>query len=81
MISLLSADYGTTATALVWSIFLMSKHSHVQNRLKKELSQCDQQHLSVEQLNSLVYLDCVILKELRFAPPTLGTLRTVMADD
>ncbi len=47
--SLLSADYGTTATALVWSIFLMSKqHSHVQNKLEKGLSQYDQQHLSVE---------------------------------
>ena len=81
MISLLSAGYGTTATALVWLIFHLSKHPTVQNKLKKELHQYGQQRLSPEQLDSLVYLDCVLRESLRFTPPNPGTLRTLVADD
>ena len=59
----------------------MSKHPNVQNKLKKELSQYEQQRLSVEQLDSLIYLDCVVREILRFIPPAIGTLRTLMTDD
>ena len=81
MLSFLSAGYSTGATALVWFIFLMSKHPHVQTKLKKELSQYDQQRLSMEQLDSLVYLDCVFRELFRFVPPVAGTLRTLIVDD
>jgi len=81
MLSLLSAGYSTTSTSLVWFIFFMSKYSHVQNKLKKELSQYDIQHLSLEQLDSLIYLDSVIREIFRFLPPVSGTLRTLTTDD
>lgn len=81
MLLLLSAGYGTTSAALVWFIFLMSKYLHVQNKLKKELSQYDHQRLSMEQLDSLVYLDSVLRELFRFVPPVMGTLRTLIADD
>ncbi len=81
MLSFLSAGYATTSTSLVWFIFLMSKHPNVQNKLKKELSQNDLQRLSIEQLDSLVYLDCVLRELFRFVPPVIGTMRTLLVDD
>jgi cytochrome P450 len=81
MLSFLSAGYSTTSTALVWFIFLMSKHSHVQNKLKNELSQYNTQRLSIEQIDSLIYLDCVLREVFRFVPPVIGTFRTLVADD
>ncbi|CAF5034978.1 unnamed protein product, partial [Rotaria sp. Silwood1] len=81
MLSFLSAGFSTTSTALAWFIFLMIKHPHVQNKLKKELAEYNYQRLSMEQLESLIYLDCVFRELLRFVPPALGTLRTLVADD
>jgi cytochrome P450 len=81
MLLFLAAGYSTTSTALVWFIFLMSKHPHVQNKLKKEISQYDVQHLSIEQLDSLIYLDSVLREVFRFVPPVIGTVRTLIADD
>ena len=81
MLLFLSAGYGTTSTVVVWFIFFMSKYPNIQNKLKKELSQYDQQRLTIEQLDSLVYLDCVLREVLRFVPPAIGTLRTLVADD
>jgi len=81
MLLFLAAGYSTTSTALVWFIFFMSKYSYVQNKLKKELSQYDQQRISVEQLDSLIYLDSVVRELFRFVPPAIGTVRTLIVDD
>ena len=59
----------------------MSKHPNVQKKLKKELSQYEQQRLSVEQLDSLIYLDCVVREVIRYTPSVVGTARTLMTDD
>ncbi|CAF3951719.1 unnamed protein product, partial [Rotaria sp. Silwood1] len=37
--------------------------------------------LSLERLDSLIYLDCVINEVLRFSPPVDGTVRTLTVDD
>ncbi|CAF1016452.1 unnamed protein product [Rotaria sordida] len=41
----------------------------------------NRQDLSLDRLDSLVYLDCVINEVLRFSPPSIGTLRTLTIDD
>ncbi|CAF1054011.1 unnamed protein product [Adineta steineri] len=81
MLSLLSAGYSTTSTSVVWFIFFMSKSCNVQKKLKKEISQYDHQRLTIEQLDSLVYLDCIIRELFRFIPPIVGTVRTLINDD
>ncbi len=81
MLSFLSAGYSTTSSTLVWFIFFMSKHSNVQNKLKKELSQYEHQRLSIEQLDKLVYLDVILRELFRFVPTIMGTLRTLIDDD
>jgi cytochrome P450 len=52
MLSFLSAGYSNTASVLVCFIFLMSKHSRIQKKLKEELEQYGRQRLSIEQLDS-----------------------------
>ncbi|CAF2844304.1 unnamed protein product [Rotaria sp. Silwood2] len=81
MLLFLVAGYETTASAVAWFIHLLSKNSRVQRKIKAELAQNTQYKLSIDQLDSLVYLDCVIEEVLRFVPPTNGTTRTLTTDD
>lgn len=59
----------------------MSKHPEIQSKIKKELAEYNLQYLSIEQVDSLVYLDCVLHEVLRFAPIALGSMRTLTVDD
>ncbi|CAF1319410.1 unnamed protein product [Rotaria sordida] len=59
----------------------MSKNPRVQTKIKAELGDNKQQYLSIEQLESLEYLNCVIQEVLRFAPPSIATTRSVTIDD
>jgi cytochrome P450 len=78
----LVAGYETTSTALSWFIHLMSKNPRVQQKIKAELMKdSENQQLTLDRLDSLVYLDCVIKEVLRLSPPAYGTLRTVMMND
>jgi cytochrome P450 len=81
MLSFLTSGSGPVSTALAWFIHLISKHPRVQSKIKRELAEHNIQHVSVEQLDLLVYLDCVLLELFRFAPPLHSSLRTVTVDD
>src|SRR5690242_15130516 len=81
MLTFLVAGYSTTTAALTWFIHLMSIHPEVQTKVTKELAQYNMQSLSVEQLDSFIYLDCVLREMFRFVPPSFGTLRTLTVDD
>ncbi|CAF2710945.1 unnamed protein product [Rotaria sp. Silwood2] len=59
----------------------MSKHPRVQAKIKAELGENKDNHLSIEQLDSLVYLDSVLDEVFRFVPPTNGAARTLTSDD
>ncbi|CAF1178689.1 unnamed protein product [Adineta steineri] len=81
MIGFLGAGYGTTSTSLIWFIYFMSKNPQIQNQIKKELAEYNGQRISHEQLDSLVYLECVLRELLRLVGPALGTVRTLTTDD
>ncbi|CAF1008908.1 unnamed protein product [Rotaria sordida] len=82
MVGFLVAGFETTSTALSWFIHLMSKHSRVQQKIKAELTTHNIQHsFSVDQLDSLIYLDSVINEVLRYSPPVEATVRTLTIDD
>jgi cytochrome P450 len=81
MLAFLSAGYGTTSTSLSWFIYFMSKNPEIQQKIKEELAPFDSQRFSLEQLDSLIYLDCVLRELFRLVPPTLGTVRTLITDD
>ena len=82
MVAFLIAGFESTSAALAWFIHLMSKHPRVQQKIKAELidNNC-LQHFSLDHLDSLVYLDCVINEVLRLVPPATGTIRTLTIDD
>ncbi|CAF5075850.1 unnamed protein product, partial [Rotaria sp. Silwood1] len=70
MLLFLIAGFDTTSNALAWFIHFLSKYPRVQQKIKAELIDiCNNQTLSVNQLDSLTYLDCVINETLRFFPP------------
>ncbi|CAF5020286.1 unnamed protein product, partial [Rotaria sp. Silwood1] len=58
------------------------KHPQVQQKIKAELINDNvNQILTVDRLDSLVYLDCVIKEVLRSSSPADGIARTLTADD
>ncbi|CAF4028557.1 unnamed protein product [Rotaria sp. Silwood2] len=59
----------------------MSKNPRVQAKIKTELGDNKHQRLSIEQLDSLDYLNCVLEEVLRFAPPASFTVRNVITND
>jgi cytochrome P450 len=81
MLLFLVAGSETTGTVLSWFIYLMSKYPRVQAKIKAELGENRQNRLTNEQLDSLIYLDCVIKEIFRFVPPAAGTNRTLIVDD
>ena len=83
MVAFLVAGHESTSAALAWFIHLMSKHPHVQQKIKTELMgfDCHSKNVSLDRLDSLIYLDCVINEVLRYVPPATGTVRTLTMDD
>ncbi|CAF2800141.1 unnamed protein product [Rotaria sp. Silwood2] len=82
MLLFLVAGFETGATSLAWFIHLLSKYPQVQQKIKVELMNNNvKRDLSIEKLDSLVYLDCVIKEVLRYSPPFTGTYRTLTNDD
>lgn len=77
----LLAGSETSGTALAWFIYFVSKHPRVQTKLKAELGDNKHSRLTVEQIESFTYLDCVIKETMRFLPPAAGTTRALMVDD
>jgi cytochrome P450 len=59
----------------------MSKYPRVQAKINAELGDNKHNRITVEQIESLTYLDCVIQEILRFIPPVVGTTRTLTMDD
>jgi cytochrome P450 len=78
MLFFLVAGVETTATALSWFIYFVSKNPHVQTKLKAELGD---NPCSMDRLDSLIYLDAVIREVLRLRSPSTGTVRTLLIDD
>ncbi|CAF1142003.1 unnamed protein product [Rotaria sp. Silwood1] len=81
ILSLLTGGYTTISTVLSWFIHLMSKYPEVQAKIKKELAEYNHRRLSIEHIESLVYLDCVLHEILRFVPTSIGSIRTLIVDD
>jgi cytochrome P450 len=77
----LVAGSETSGTVLAWFIYFISKHPRVQTKLKTELGDNKHNRMTAEQIESLIYLDCVLREVFRFIPPAAGTTRTLTVDD
>ncbi|KZV62140.1 cytochrome P450 [Peniophora sp. CONT] len=78
----LLAGHETTSTAVTWSLFALAQNQVAQDQLREEARAChDQEEPSMETLDALPYLDCVVRETMRLFSPIASTLRVAMKDD
>lgn len=80
IMTLFTAGHETTATALTWTLFLLSQHPAVLYELEDELNGTLNSVVpTIEQLEQLKLLDRVIKESMRILPPFLWNLRVATA--
>ncbi|KAF8491342.1 cytochrome P450 [Russula emetica] len=76
----LLAGHETSSTAVSWALFALACHPTVQAKFRAELRTCPTDSPTMEQLNSLPYLEGVVREVLRLYAPVSGTQRIAMHD-
>ncbi|WVQ74440.1 hypothetical protein IAR50_004041 [Cryptococcus sp. DSM 104548] len=74
------AGYETTSTALCWCLYSLAKHPDIQQQLREELLQIQEQQPDIDTLNALPYLDAVVKESLRLSAPVPLALREASED-
>jgi cytochrome P450 len=69
------AGHETTSNAIAWTLFALSQAPDVRKKLRQELQSFPTSHPTMDQLNSLPYLENVVREVLRFHAPVAGTMR------
>ncbi|KAJ7785145.1 cytochrome P450 [Mycena maculata] len=77
----LVAGHETTSTALTWALFALTQNMAAQTRLREELLSVSTENPTMEELNELKYLDCVVRETLRVYAPVTSTSRVALRDD
>ncbi|KAJ7670063.1 cytochrome P450 [Mycena polygramma] len=77
----LVAGHETTSTAVTWALFALTQHPDIQTRLREELQGVDTDRPTMDDLNALPFLDCVVRETLRVHAPVPGTGRIALRDD
>lgn len=82
LLTFFAAGHDTTAAALTWTLYVLSKHPEAQERLRKECKALvgDRTEIDAELLEQLPYLNAVCNEMLRFYPPVPVTSRQAMVD-
>jgi len=78
----LIAGRDTTATCLTWTLYLLSKHPDVEEKLLNEIKQVvGSGEITNENLADLKYMKQVLDESLRLHPPVPNNMRDAMKDD
>ncbi len=86
VMTFLAAGHETTASAMTWTIYLLSKYPKVQATLREEIlatipRQSDQaQSVTATTIDSLRYLQAVCNESIRLFPPVALTVRVSVRD-
>ncbi|EIM89578.1 cytochrome P450 [Stereum hirsutum FP-91666 SS1] len=78
--TILVAGHETTSTALTWTIFALSVQSHIQTKLRSEIMQRPADSPTMDEINSLPYLDGVIREVMRLHAPVAQSERIAVRD-
>lgn len=80
--TMLLAGHETTSSTVTWLLYDLAKpeYSPIQEKLRAEVNAVQYDHPSMEELNSLPYLDAVTREALRKNPVVTGTIRTAAED-
>ncbi|KAJ7494216.1 cytochrome P450 [Mycena galericulata] len=77
----LVAGHETTSTALTWALFSLTQNVAAQKRLREELLSVSTDNPTMDELNELKYLDCVVRETFRVHAPVTVSARIAMEDD
>jgi cytochrome P450 len=80
VITLLLAGHETTASALTWSLYLLSRHPEAQREVQAEADTLNGREVTAATLPALRYTRAVITEAIRLYPPAWIIGRTVTAD-
>nr|ASN66820.1 Cyp5139R1 [Phaffia rhodozyma] len=67
--------------SLAWCLYAMCENTEIQDKLRAELVQVENDEPSMDELNALPYLDAVCRETLRLYAPIPSTLRVASKDD
>ncbi len=82
VVTMLTAGHETTANALAWTFYLLSKHPEVARRVEAELDQVlAGREPAPQDLPALAYTDRVLSESMRLYPPVWLLARRAIADD
>ncbi|KAF7351552.1 hypothetical protein MSAN_01587700 [Mycena sanguinolenta] len=73
--------FAPISTAATWALFELATNPEIQTRLRNELLAVDNDNPSMDELNALPYLDCVVRETLRAHAPVPITFRVATRDD
>ncbi|KAJ6549830.1 cytochrome P450, partial [Mycena capillaripes] len=77
----LVAGHETTSTATTWALYALTQNLAAQGRLRAELLNVPTDAPTMDELNALPYLDCVVREALRLHAPISTTNRIATQDD
>lgn len=69
------------STGTTWALFALTQDKEVQTKLREELLTVSTDNPTMDELNSLTYLDYVVRETLRIHAPVPSTIRTAVKDD
>lgn len=82
VMTVFSAGFETTATALTWIAYLLAQHPDVEARLREEITTVLGDRVpTFEDLHKLTYCRQVLQESLRYYPPSPMVPRTTQEDD
>ncbi|KAJ7648090.1 cytochrome P450 [Roridomyces roridus] len=78
----LLAGHETTSTAASWTLHALSHHPAIQTKLRDELlASATTENPTMDELNALPYLECVVRETMRLYAPVHFTQRVAVQDD
>ncbi|KAJ7735560.1 cytochrome P450 [Mycena maculata] len=75
------AGHETTSAATAWALYALSVNTAAQTKLREELLAISTENPTMDELNSLPYLEYVVRETLRVHAPVVFNLRMAMEDD
>ncbi|KAI5894181.1 cytochrome P450 [Schizophyllum commune H4-8] len=77
----LAGGYETTSTAMTWALFQLSRSPEMQKRLRDELRSLQTDEPTMDDLNSLPFLDNFVKEVFRYYPSFTWSAREALQDD